>query len=54
MKDTTLKELQEDFENLLSLAVEVKKDNTDKFMTDYRERVSGLVSKYFDVNDWDD
>ena len=48
MKETTIDELKGDMETLLSMAVEVKKNNTDKFMTYYRERVSGLVSKYFD------
>ena len=51
MKETTMEELQEDFEHLLSLAIEVKKDNTDEFMADFRERVSGLVSKYFEEDD---
>lgn len=45
---TAIDELRGDFENLLSLSVEVKKNNTDEFMTYFRERVSGLVSKYFD------
>ena len=36
-----------DFEELLSLAIEVKKNNTDEFMIYFRKRVSALSSKYF-------
>ena len=51
MKGTTIDELKEDMETLLSMAIEVKKHNTDEFMTYFRERVSGLVSKYFEGAD---
>lgn len=51
MKDTTIEDFKDDFETLLSLAVEVKKNNTDEFMTCFRERVSGFISKYFGGDD---
>ena len=51
MNETNANELKEDFETLLSLSVEVKKNNTDEFMTYFRERIDGLVSKYFEGDD---
>lgn len=51
MNETTIDELKEDFETLLSMAIEVKKNNTDRFMIYFRGRVNGLVSKYFEEDD---
>ena len=51
MNDTPIDELKEDMETLLSMAVEVKKNNTDRFMIYFKGRVNGLVSKYFEGAD---
>ncbi len=40
--------LEKDFESLLSMAIEVKHDNTDEFMKYFKGRVDGFASKYFD------
>lgn len=47
MKSKQQNELKEDMETLLSMAIEVKKNNTDEFMTYFKGRVNGLISKYF-------
>lgn len=47
-EETIIDELKGDMETLLSLAVEVKKNNTDEFMIYFKGRVNGLVSKYFE------
>lgn len=47
MNETTIEDLKGDMETLLSMAIEVKKINTDEFMIYFRGRVNGLVSKYF-------
>ena len=51
MNETNANEMKEDFETLLSLLVEVKKNNTDEFMVYFMERIDELVSKYFEGGD---
>ena len=51
MSESNMNKLKEDFEALLSLSVEVKKNNTDEFMTYFRDRIDDFVSKYFGGGD---